>query len=58
MGTFVKYLIYIALFIVAALIIKNLWDGSLTGSPAVTETVVTITPESDAPQKPQTPTSK
>lgn len=50
MGTFIKYLIYIALFIVAVFIIKNLWDGDLTSAPAVTETVVTVTPDSNSPQ--------
>ena len=50
MGTFLKYLIYIALVIIAVLILRNLWDTGLTNPETVAETVITVSPEANNPQ--------
>ena len=53
MGTFIKYLIYIAIIVAAFCILKGLWDGEMNNETEVVEVGV-VTPET--PTQPQQPT--
>lgn len=51
MGSFIKYLIYIALIVAAFFILKGLWDGELKKeTPTTLETNQASAPMTNTPQ--------